>query len=230
MLRKVNYKERIEKPTTMFVVLAVLYASLLLLSNITAGRLISIWNIILPGAVVIYPLVYIISDIMTEVYGMKLSLLSIKLNVLVNLLMVFVFYIILAIPAPGFFKNVQAYHVVLFQTGRVVFASVTAYFLGDYINSATLSIMKRITNKRYFGLRAVTSTALGQIADTGLFIFLAFYKLIPLNVLFAMMLAQYIFKVSYEAVSLPITIPVVKWWKKKEGLDAIDRKGDYKII
>lgn len=214
--------ERIEKPTTMFVVLAVFYAALLLLSNVVAGRLITLWGIILPGAVVIYPLVYIFSDIMTEVYGIRLSLLSIKLNVAVNVLMVGVFYLVLVIPAPGFFKATPAYYAVLHQTGRVVFASLVAYFLGDYINSSTLSIMKRVTHKRFFGLRAVASTALGQIADTGLFIFIVFYGVVPVNVLFGMMLAQYVFKVGYEAISLPITYKVVAWWKRKEGLDVVD--------
>lgn len=226
-----KFKERIDKPTTMFVILAVLYASLLLLSNVVASRLINVWGIVLPSAVLVYPMVYIFSDIMTEVYGIRLSLLSIRLNVTVNLLMVFVFYLVLIVPAPSFFKNTQAYYIVLHQTGRVVVASLVGYFLGDYINSATLSIMKRLTHKKYFGLRAVASTAFGQIADTGLFITIAFWGIIPTHVLFMMMLAQYIFKVSYEAISLPITAPIVNWWKRKEGLDVVDtRKEDYRII
>lgn len=224
-------KTKVEKPTTMFVVLAVTYASLLLISNVIAGRLISLGGIILPSAVLVYPAIYIFSDIMTEVYGIKLSLLAIRLNVVANLLMVAVFYIVLTVPMPGFFKNGSAYYTVLHQTGRIVTGSLISYFLGDYINSATLSIMKRITHKKYFGLRAVASTALGQIADTGIFISIAFYGVVPTPVLWGMMLAQYVFKVCYEAVSLPITIPVVNWWKRREGLDVVDTSSkDYRIL
>lgn len=205
-----------------YAILAVLYAFMLVTSNIIAGKIFAVGGILLPAAVIIYPCVYIISDLMTEVYGFRLSLLSIRLNTLCSLLFVGVVAVVLRLPYPDFWTNQGAFVGVFRTTPRIVLASLAGYYLGDWLNSATLSIMKVRVRRGGFPLRAILSTMLGQVADTGLFIFIAFFGTMPTGVLLQMMLAQYMVKVGYEAVCTPLTAYIVARWKEWDGVDQYD--------
>jgi uncharacterized integral membrane protein (TIGR00697 family) len=190
---------------------------------VIAGRLLDIGIAVLPGGALIFPLTYIFGDVLTECYGFKRSRLIIWTGFAANMLMVGVFYLLLALPYPVFFQDGASYATVLGMTGRVVAASLVAYFFGEFSNSIILSGMKKLTKGKWLWTRTIGSTLAGEGIDTLLFVVIAFAGTMPLNVLFDMVLAQYVWKVMYEVLATPLTYLVVGWIKRVEHADVYDR-------
>lgn len=211
--------------TKRFVVLAVAYACVLLLSNILANKIIMPFGYVLPCAVVLFPIVYIISDLMTEVYGIKLSKLAIKANACMNLFMSLIFMVAITIPSAPFADS-TAFDTILGSTPRMVFASLVSYFIGDMVNSHSLSFFKaKFSNVPFLNLflfRSIFSSMLGQVFDTIGFIAMAFYGTVPNDALLQMMGCQYVVKIGYQVVVHPLMHFIVTWWKNAENLDIVD--------
>lgn len=205
-----------------YLVLLGLFTTCLLVSNVVAGRLMEIGGIVLPAAVILFPITYILGDVFTEVYGFRKTRLVIWVGFAANLLMSAVFLIVIALPAPGFFGAKDAYATVLGTTPRMVAASLVAYWMGEFGNSITLSLLKKATKGRFLWTRTISSTVVGQAFDTGLFILIGFAGTMPAGTLVGMMIAQYLFKVLYEAICTPLTYAVVGSIKKREGIDTFD--------
>lgn len=202
--------------------LAILFVSCLLISNIIAGKLISVFGLVLPAAVILFPVTYIFGDVLTEVYGFRGSRLIIWMGFAANLFMALVFTVVLALPHPPFFQSQPAYQIVLGMTPRIVLASLLGYLAGEFANSAVLSRLKVATDGKWLWLRTVGSTVVGQGLDTLLFITIAFSGTVAWGVLVQMVWAQYLWKVAYEACATPLTYAVVGWVKRREGLDTYD--------
>jgi uncharacterized integral membrane protein (TIGR00697 family) len=211
----------------LFVIIACFFVTSLLLSNIIAGKLITIGGVILPGAVILFPLAYIIGDILTEVYGYKRARMVIWTGFACNILMVGVFFLVMAIPSPGFFEAEGAYAAVLGMTPRIVLASLIAYLVGEFSNAAILSRMKILTRGKWLWTRTIGSTLIGEGLDTIIFITICFVGTVPYAVLMQMMLYQYLFKVAFEILATPLTYAVVGWLKRKEGVDTYDHGVSY---
>jgi uncharacterized integral membrane protein (TIGR00697 family) len=211
----------------LFVLIACIFVSCLLISNIIAGKLI-IWSgIVLPGAVILFPVVYIAGDVLTEVYGFQKARLVIWAGVLCNLIMVAAFYLVLAIPAPEFLAGDSAFALVLGMTPRIVLASLMAYWAGEFANSMVLSKLKVFTEGRFLWMRTIGSTLVGQCLDTFIFITVAFWGTVPNSVLGQMILYQYLFKVIFEIAATPLTYSVVGWLKRTEQIDTFDEGISY---
>lgn len=208
--------------SSLYVVLGCLFVSCLLISNMIAGKLISIFGMVLPAAVILFPVTYIFGDVLTEVYGFKRSRLIIWTGFACNLFMAALFMLVVAMPHPEFWQFQDAYAAVLGMTPRVVAASLVAYFLGEFSNSVILSKMKLFTRGKWLFSRTIGSTIVGEGIDTVVFITIAFAGTVPPSVLFSMMIAQYIFKVLYEIAATPLTYLAVGWVKKKETVDTYD--------
>ena len=220
-------KEENHHLSPLFLIIACLFVTCLLLSNIIAGKLITVFGWVLPGAVILFPLTYIFGDVITEVYGFRKARLVIWTGFGANLLMVLVFALIIYIPSPGFFEGQEAFALVLGMAPRVVLASLLAYFIGELTNAFILSRMKIMTDGKWLWARTIGSTLIGEGIDTVVFITLAFWALIPTEVLLQMMLFQYIFKVSYEVLATPLTYLAVGKLKNQEGLDTFDYNVKY---
>lgn len=205
-----------------FLVLFGLFVTCLLVSNIIAGKLILVFGLVLPSAVVLFPITYILGDVFTEVYGFRKTRIVIWSGFAANALMSAVFLVAIVLPFPAFFKDQEAYAKVLGFTPRIVAASLVAYWAGEFANSITLSALKKLTRGRYLWTRTISSTIVGQGLDTAIFIGLGFAGIVPPAVLFQMMIAQYAFKVAYEVVLTPVTYAVVRGLKRREGIDAFD--------
>lgn len=203
--------------TPFFVVLAVMYGTVSLLSNIVAGKIIMIGSFVAPAGIILFPICYIISDVLTECYGMRLSMLGIRMNAFINIFMATIFAIAIILPPAPFWGNQAGFASTLLITWRLVLASLIGTFLGDWANSAVVSIMKVAQSGKYFGTRAILSTIVGQALDSICFITIAFIGTVPMKVIFTMIICQYIFKVLFEVVCLPITCKVVKWVKEKDA-------------
>ncbi|NLX01729.1 MAG: queuosine precursor transporter [Syntrophomonadaceae bacterium] len=215
------------RPSYLFVIIACFFVTSLLLSNIIAGKLITIGAMILPGAVILFPLAYIFGDILTEVYGYKRARMVIWTGFACNILMVGVFFLVMAIPSPSFFEAEGAFATVLGMTPRIVLASLIAYLVGEFSNAAILSRMKILTRGKWLWTRTVGSTLVGEGLDTIIFITICFIGTVPNAVLMQMVLYQYLFKVAFEFLATPLTYAVVGWLKRKEGVDSYDHGVSY---
>jgi|SRR5690554_1787518 len=220
-------KNNTTQTTPVFLLLACFFVTSLLISNIIAGKLIALMGITLPAAVILFPLSYILGDVLTEVYGFKRTRLIIWTGFAANLFMALVFMVTIALPHPEFWEEQSSYAAVLGFTPRLVAASLVGYFVGEFSNSVILSCLKVKTQGRNLWLRTIGSTVVGEGIDTILFITIAFGGAMPLGTLSGMMVAQYLWKVAYEVILTPLTYLVVNWVKKKEGIDIYDTKVKY---
>lgn len=210
-----------------FLGLTSLFVTSLLISNIIASKLMQIGGIVLPSAVILFPVTYILADVFTEVYGFKKTRMVIWIGFAANAFMSAIFLVAIALPYPPFFSNQAAYATVLGSTPRVLLASLAGYWAGEFSNSIILSVLKKVTKGRHLWARTIGSTIVGEGLDTVLFIGIAFAGTMPARALAGMMLAQYLFKVSYEVLFTPLTYLVVGFIKRKEHTDTFDTKVAY---
>lgn len=200
--------------------LTVLFVVSLLISNIITAKQVQLpFGIVMTGAVFIFPITYIISDVFSEIYGYAWSRKIAYLGFAANLFMVVVFSLLIITPAPSFWPNQEAFVTVLGNTPRILGASLIAFLIGDYVNDKVFKKMKEKypSSHKRFGIRAIISSLLGELVDSFIFLPLAFFGKMPLSVLFMMIVMQVLIKTGYEIVILPITALVVKKVSKKES-------------
>ncbi len=206
-----------------FITLVALFVTCLIAANITAVKLISLYGLLLPAAIVIFPVSYILGDVLTEVYGFRQARRVIWLGFLCNLIVVAAIWIGLVLPAASFWDGQEAYERILGAAPRILAASFLAYLVGEFANAFVLAKMKIATEGRYLWARTIGSTLVGQGLDSLVFITLAFAGVIPLGALATAIVTQWLVKSAYEAAATPVTYLVVGYLKRSEGLDAYDR-------
>lgn len=218
MKEKVN-KGLKNKISVIQAILTVLYVVSLLISNIiTSKQVLLPFNITMTGAVFIFPITYILSDVFSEVYGYKWSRITCYLAFAMNLLMVLIFTLVIKTPAPSYWTNQGAFETVLGNTPRILFASLLAYVIGDFVNDKIFSKMKaKHKDLKGFGWRAILSSLFGELVDSLIFLPLAFLGQMPIMTLVIMTVMQVLIKTGYEIIILPITTLVAKGLNKIEG-------------
>ncbi|OGN91059.1 MAG: transporter [Chloroflexi bacterium RBG_13_48_17] len=210
-----------------FVVVVALFITCLITANIIVVKQISIGGIILPAAIIIFPLSYIIGDILTEVYGYQQARRVIWLGFLCNLVVVLAIWVSGKLPSASVFEAQTAYERILGNTPRFLVASFLAYLVGEFTNSFVLARMKMLTKGRWLWTRTIGSTLMGQGIDTVVFLTIAFLGVLPLSVLGIMILSHWLVKSVYEVIATPLTYVVVGYLKRKEGIDAYDYGIDF---
>jgi uncharacterized integral membrane protein (TIGR00697 family) len=205
-----------------FDVLVALFVAVLLISNIASTKILILWKFTFDGGTILFPLSYIFGDILTEVYGFKRSRRVIWLGFFSALLMSLVLYVVQILPPAADWHNQQAFESVLGFIPRIVIASLIAYFVGEFSNSITLSVIKIRTKGKFLWIRTIFSTIIGEGIDTIVFCMIAFYGTLPGNVLWAIILSNYIFKCAVEILLTPVTYKVVNFLKKAEKVDVYD--------
>jgi hypothetical protein len=203
-------------------IIVALFVTCLITANITAVKLVNLYGFILPAAILIFPLSYIIGDVLTEVYGYGQARRVIWLGFFCNFIAVLAIWMGQVLPAASFWEAQEAYERILGYTPRLLFASFLAYLVGEFANSYVLAKMKIATRGRWLWLRTIGSTLVGQGLDSLVFITLAFVGTIPVAALILTIIAQWLAKSIYEAAVTPLTYIVVKFLKRKEGLDVYD--------
>lgn len=194
------------KKQTIYVTLSTLYCCMLIVSNIIANRTFDVFGFVLPSAVIVFPIVYIVNDVMTECFGFKNASKTIVMAFVLNLLAVIFFSIAVQLPSE---QDYSSYNIVLGNTLKALVASFTAYLAGSFINAIVMHKMKQTANKRLM-LRCVLSTMLGELCDALIFITIMFVGVLPVNVVSQMVIAQALFKTLYEIVVYPITKRVIR--------------------
>lgn len=204
-----------------------LFVAILLVSEITSTKLVSFWGIQTAGAIILFPISYIFSDILTEVYGYARARRVMWIGFASLILMSLVLILVGLMPAASSWNNQQAYDLILGFVPRISIASIIAYWAGGFVNDFALAKMKILTKGKYLWTRTIGSTAIGQAVDSVLFIGIAFYGIIPNMIILQIALTQYCLKVAYEAIATPITYFVINKLKQKEGLDVFDYQTNF---
>lgn len=209
-------KERI---SFLQVCLTIVFVTAMLISNvITAKQVLLPGGITMTGAVFIFPITYILSDVFSEVYGYKWSRITCYFAFAMNLFMVIVFGLVIQTPAPDYWTNQEAFATVLGSTPRVMGASLLAYVIGDFVNDRIFRRMKakHSDDMKGFGWRAIISSFFGELCDSLVFLPIAFLGQMPIATLATMTVCQVLIKTGYEIIILPVTTLVVKRAKKYE--------------
>lgn len=212
----------------LFVVLTVIFTTCILLANIAAAKQLVFFNWNMPAGVLVFPISYIISDVMVEVYGFSKFKLVIYLGFAANLLGVVIFAIASGWPAPVWFEGSEAFTAVVSNTPRLLIAGMSAYLIGSWANAVVMSKMKQRTfkdgNTGGFKMRAIASTIVGELLDSCVFIPVAFLGVLPIEQLPSMIILQVVFKTAYEIVILPLTSIVVTKVKAYEGTEVVGNR------
>lgn len=211
-----------QKVSISFFVAGVLFTSCLLISNLISSKIITVWHWFVPAGVIIFPVSYIINDVVAEVWGYRKARLIIWTGFLMNLVAVLFYSVSVRWPAAPFWQNQQAFETVLGSTPRIAAASLIAYLAGSFINAWVMSFVKVKSRGRNFSFRAILSTILGEGADSAIFITIAFAGIIPFGELPWMVLTQAVIKTMFEVVLLPVTIRVVRLIKRIDDTDTFD--------
>lgn len=210
-----------------FMIAGILFTTCLLLANILAVKIITIGPWAAPAGILVFPLAYILNDVIAEVWGYQKAKLIIWTGFTMNILVVVFIALAIYLPAAGFWPNQEAFAIILGATPRIVVASLVAYLAGSFLNAIVLSRMKVASKGRYFGIRALVSTLVGESADSLLFIVIAFVGIFPTHQIVLMVITQAMLKTLYELAVLPLTTIVVKRVKKATGTDALDIQVSY---
>ncbi len=210
-----------------FMVLGMLFTVCLIVSNIIEQKLIQIGPIEATAGLLIFPISYIINDLIAEVWGYRKVRLIIWNGFLMNFLAVLIFKLSIWVPGSVNFTHQDAFSLVLGNTQRIVIASFIAFLLGSFLNAFVMSKMKIMQRGRGFSIRAIVSTLVGEGADSVVFFTLAFSGIIPTGALITLIFTQTAMKTGYEILALPLTNVLVKWVKKKEEVDVYDKGISY---
>jgi len=194
--------------TELYAMLTGVFTASLIVSNIIAGKTFDFFSFVLPCGVIIFPIIYIVNDVLAEVYGYKKARNVILLGFLMNLVAVICYNITIVLPAPAFFENSNAFGVVLGSTFRLLVASFAAYLVGSLVNAKMMVILKKWDEDKLF-LRCILSTLFGEGLDAVIFITIGFLGTMPLEALLLMIVAQALFKTVYEIIVYPLTRHVI---------------------
>lgn len=196
--------------TQLYQMLTGVFVACLLISNVLAAKTFTVGGVVLPSAVVIFPIVYIVNDVLAEIYGFRRARNVILLGFVLNAFAVSAYTIAIALPAPSYATEIAAaVEIVLGSTWRMLLASFSAYLIGSIINAAVMVRMKAKNENRLM-LRCVLSTLIGEGLDAVIFITIAFIGTMPLTDLLIMIAAQAAFKTLFEIVFYPLTRTTIK--------------------
>jgi len=205
-----------------FDIIMALFVAVLLISNIASTKILIFWKFTFDGGTLLFPLSYIFGDILTEVYGYRRSRRVIWVGFFCAGLMSLVLMLVTALPAASDWPFQEAFQNILGLTPRIVLASLVAYFAGEFSNSYLLAKLKVKTKGKFLWFRTISSTLLGEGIDTVLFVFIAFWGILPMTLLIPILISNYIFKCGVEILFTPATYKAVKFLKEKEEEDYYD--------
>ena len=213
-------------PSGTYAVIVAVFCGLLLISNIAATKTITVVDglpefvgggIFTDGGAFLFPLTYIVGDILAEVYGLRQAKRAIWVGFGLGALASLTFLAVGAAPPGPGYENQEAFVAVLGFVPRIVLASLSGYLAGQFLNAYVVVKIKERTKERHLWARLIGSTVVGEFADTALFCFIAFVGVFPTwGGLISYAVAGYIYKVLVEVIMLPVTYAVIRAIKKRE--------------
>ncbi|RLV58252.1 VUT family protein [Parashewanella curva] len=211
-----------ELPNAKLLALLATYIVLLCLTVCFANNITSMMGMTLPGGIYVFPVSFIICDIVSEVYGFPIARLFIWFGMISELIFAFLSQALIAIPHPDTFIHAQAYHTVFSPTVRYVFSGMVGFFSGEFLNVYILSKWKIRVKGRYFVIRSVMTTAIGQAVLSIVVDYLAFAGKMPTSELISMMYAGWKVKMIYSLFFVLPAWYIVSYIKKTDKIDVYD--------
>lgn len=212
-----------------------LFVAVLLISNILDTKIFKIMDLnfmalsslSMPAGVLIFPLGYVFGDLLVEVYGYSVSRKVIWTGFVSLILFIALSSLAIALPPADGWGLQHEYSTILGHMPRIMTASIVAYFAGEFTNSFILAKMKVKTEGKSLASRFIVSTIFGQMIDTIIFALIAFAGVLPNYVLLSIGVSGWLFKVLWEIVALPVSLPLVRWLKRVENEDYFDKKTNF---
>ncbi len=206
------------------------YTMVLVLSNWFNPRLVHLFGLDTDSGTLIFPLTFILSDIITEVYGFGQARRAIWCGFFFNAFFVLYGFLVLSLPSPAFANNNHLFESLFALSTRTVAASLISYLLAEPLNSFLGARFKVRLKGRMMGARFLASTAIAAGLDSVTFSLLAFYGVIPAGELLSLILTMWGVKVAVEALLLPFTTRLAKWLKNREKMDIYDEGAAFRLF
>lgn len=210
-----------------FMLCGLLFTVCLTVANIIEQKTISLGPVEATAGLLIFPISYIVNDLIAEVWGFRKARLIIWSGFAMNFLAVIFFILSIKLPGSENFTSQNEFSLILGKTARLTISSFLAFLFGSFLNALVMSKMKLLQKGRNFSIRAILSTLAGEGADSFVFFILAFYGILPNHDLIVLIITQTGMKTLYEILILPITNKIVLWLKKSEATDAYDTNISY---
>jgi len=234
-MRHVEAREVAHRSFRYFDFVMAAFVSILLLSNVIGAGKVATIKLPMIGdwpfgaGILFFPVSYVIGDVLTEVYGFARARRCIWAGFAALLFMAFMSWVVVALPPASDWKGQDAYEAVFGQVPRIVFASMAAFWAGEFANSVVLAKMKVWTEGRHLWTRTIGSTVVGQGVDSLIFYPLAFLGAAGWNgdLVLKVLITQWVLKVSWEVLLTPVTYAVVGFLKRREGVDVYDEKTEF---
>ena len=206
------------------------YSMVLVFANWFAARLISFHGFTTDGGTLLFPLTFIITDMIAEVYGYKHARRAIWAGFLFNLLFLAYGHLIAMFPLPDYYHSTSNFDQMIAVSGRIVLASLVSYLCAEPLNIYLVAKMKIWCEGRKMALRFVLSTAIAAAIDTVIFCSLAFAGVVPTEELAVFMLTMWTLKVAVEVIGLPFSVRLAKFLKNYEQLDIYDNHTEFTLL
>ena len=224
---KDNSKQRI---SVLFMFYSILFCVCLITANVLETKQISLGPANMTAGLIVFPVSYIINDVVCEVWGYGRTRLLIWLGFAMNFFFVGMGAIADWIPGASYWEGEEGFHQIFGLAPRIAGASFLAFICGSFINAYVMIKMKLCSAGRNFSYRAVMSTVFGELTDSLIFFPLALGGVIPWEEMPSLVITQVTLKTLYEILVLPVTIRVVKFTKAHDQEDVFDRDVTYNIF
>lgn len=208
--------------SVLFMLMAIIFNVSLIAANLLETKVIDLFGLHITGGLLIFPISYIINDCISEVWGFKKARLIIWTGFIMNFFVVMMGLLAVWLPEAEEWEGGSHFNFVFGLAPRIALASFIAFLVGSFLNAYVMSKMKVASGGKNFSARAIWSTVIGETGDSLIFFPIAFGGTMSWTLLFELMVIQIFLKSIYEVIVLPVTIKVVKYIKRVEGVDTFD--------
>lgn len=218
-----------KKQLHIYEMLAGLFVMTLIVSNIASVKVVAIGPLVFDAGTILFPLSYIVGDIVTEVYGYRKMRSLLYVGVVSLILTMTTFWVVQILPASPDWPNQVAYESILGVVWRIVLASVTALFLGEIMNAYVMARMKVRSKGKNLWARMISSSVVGSAIDTVVFSTVAFLGTMPFDALAQLMITVFLIKITTEVIVSPLTIKIINIVKRREKIDTYEQPATYLV-
>ena len=219
-----------QKVSVLFMLFGTLFCVCLITANVLETKQISFGPVNLTAGIIVFPVSYIINDVVCEVWGYQRTRMLIWMGFAMNFFFVVMGAIADWIPGASYWDGDEGFHVIFGLAPRIAAASFIAFIAGSFINAYVMSRMKLHSQGKNFSARAILSTVFGELTDSIIFVPLALGGIMPWEEMPSLMISQVTLKTLYEILVLPVTIRVVAFTKAHDHEDVYDHDINYNIF
>jgi len=214
---------------SLYDIFAILFVTTLLVSNIVSVKIVSVGWLTFDAGTVLFPLAYIVGDIITEIYGYRRTRRLIYSGVAALMLMTLTFWVVQLLPADSSWTGQAAFESTLGVVWRLAIGSVTALFVGEIMNAYVMGRMKVASRGRGLWRRMVSSSLAGNALDTVIFSTIAFVGTMPMDSFWQLIVTVFLIKMAVEIMVSPLTMHLITRVKKHEKLDTFEQPAKYLV-